>query len=544
LTTSGSDEWSRGVVLGTTEADPVAVTVWEDTTFVAWVAENNQLRLAQLDTALGVEGVTDLALTATYPRDLRIWAEAADRLHLAWVDSVEGAPVFVQARLVPGQSEPFFWQEIPLPADADHIETVIRPEARRLEIFWSANHRKNSGIHHQAVSLAGDKVTPAVRLTETGWQPGVEQGPPGTMHIAWADEETRGYVATWYARFDPESQSLDNPVPVTKVRMRRAEIFQGPAVGSAGTQAVVMWSTGNRMVERGFFDRHWGGRDLGGAFRSFAGAAGAVRSDQAQYVLVPSVPAETMYPARSLTAGKVVGFWKGPRTRTMGDQTWVVFSGWVAQRSNIRLQIVVVPFDEKGQGESVLVTRTWSPSVQPDLAVGADGTLRATWFEPIGDDLYQVVVASTAPEARKALGGFRLTEWGGDVAALCFDFIGLLGFAPLALAWTILPLGLVLVATVVRLSSTQRWQETVWLGAAVLLQLTCKRLLFPALVPLGPDPVEIGLFLAPVVLGAGLVWFYWRRAEEPLLVVAYGLFASVDVVFSLFVMLPRILWGT
>jgi hypothetical protein len=69
----------------------------------------------------------------------------------------------------------------------------------------------------------------------------------------------------------------------------------------------------------------------------------------------------------------------------------------------------------------------------------------------------------------------------------------------------------------------------------------CKRLLFPSLMVLG-DPVEIGLSLAPVVLGAGLMLAYWRRAEEPLLVAAYGLFAGIDAMFSLFVLMPRLLW--
>jgi len=45
------------------------------------------------------------------------------------------------------------------------------------------------------------------------------------------------------------------------------------------------------------------------------------------------------------------------------------------------------------------------------------------------------------------------------------------------------------------------------------------------------------------VLGAGLMWVYWRRAEEPLLVAAYGLFAGMDAIFSLFVLMPRLVWG-
>ncbi len=558
LTASGSAEWSRGVVLGTTEADPVAVAAWEDTTFVVWVTEGGRLRLAQLDAALETEEVTDLNLTATFPRDLRIWVEAADRLYVAWVDSEEGISLVVQALVAPGEDEPLFWQEIPLPAGAHHVEMAVRLEARQMEVFWSADHYKNSGIHHQAVSLVNDEVTPSVQLTETGWQPGVVQDLAGVLHVAWADEETRGRTAVWYARFDPESRSLGDPTLVTKVRVRRGEIFQGPALGSVGARIVVAWSIGNRLVERGFFDRHWGSRDFGGGLRSSGGAA-ATYGDQTQYVLIPIYPQEQASSAltetvpltdweagatvQSLIDGKVVGSWKEPRLRTAGDQTWGVFSGWVVQRGRVRLQVIAVPCGEQGRGELTPVTRTWPPSVQPDLAVGADGILRAAWFEPVGSDVYQVVVASTAPEAREALGGIRLAELWDDIAGLLLDAAGLLGFTPYVLGWVILPLGLVLIGMVLNPSGVKGRQAVAWLGAAALLQLACKRFIAPVLSPFGPGPIEVALSLAPTVLGGGLMWVYWRRAKEPLLLVAYGLLAGVDAVISLFVTMPHVLWA-
>ncbi len=54
LTASGSGEWSRGVILGTTKANPVAVAAWEETTFVLWAAESGRLQLAQFDAALNL----------------------------------------------------------------------------------------------------------------------------------------------------------------------------------------------------------------------------------------------------------------------------------------------------------------------------------------------------------------------------------------------------------------------------------------------------------------------------------------------------------
>lgn len=320
----------------------------------------------------------------------------------------------------------------------------------------------------------------------------------------------------------------------------RRHVFQGPAVGGAGTQVVIVWSTGSRIERHGFYDSQE--RFFGGPFNPAGDAARAVRGDVVQYVMV-SPAAVGAAPVRPLTTGEVVEAWKGPRLRTLEDRAWAVFSGWVARRGSVRLQVVVVPFDAQGRGEPVAVTNTWRASMWSDLAVGPDGTLRATWLEPIGDDVSQVVVASTAPEALDALGGFRLAEWWGEVVGFWFDMAGLLAFSPLVIGWTVLPLGLVLVGTFVSHGRLPGWKAVAWLGAAAVLQLVCKRFLFPSLMVLGPDPVEIGLSLAPSVLGAGLMWVYWRRAEEPLLVAAYGLFAGMDAIFSLFVLMPRLLWG-
>jgi hypothetical protein len=62
-------------------------------------------------------------------------------------------------------------------------------------------------------------------------------------------------------------------------------------------------------------------------------------------------------------------------------------------------------------------------------------------------------------------------------------------------------------------------------------------------------PFELGaegiaLSVAPVVVEIALMWVYWRRAKSPLLLAAYGLFIGTDAAFSVFVMVPRLLWAT
>ena len=547
LMASGSDEWSRGVVIGSTEADPVAVATWEETTFVAWVAESGRLQLAQLDAALDLESVTELALTTAYPyAAMLLEAEAGDRLHVVWLDSIEGARTIVHARLTPGQSEPAFWQEIQLPKDAEHVQFVIRPQVQRLEVFWSAHERFDSGIYHQAFSLAGGEATPPVQLTETGWQPAAGWGQSGEMLFTWVEAARSGYYAVWRADFDPEEQALDRAAPVAQVRMKRGRRLLGPAVGSAGEWNVVAWTVGWRTsMGRGLdLDAPGGGPQLGAALRRSQGAVTTITSDKGQYVMATAVAlAEADVPVYSITTGRVIEIWQAPRIKTAGDRTWAFFSAWVAQRSDVRMQLVVAPFGENGLGAPIIVTKTRPSSVWPDLAGSADGTLRAAWVEPLGNDMFRVVAASTAPEAREALGGFRLAEVWNDALTSVFEYISLLGYVPYIIGWVIAPLGVLLVATFLSPSGVRGRKVAIWLAVAITLQLVGKRFLAPQMLPFELGVEGITLAVTPVVIGMVLMWVYWRRAKEPLLLAAYGLFAVVDAAFSIFVMVPRLLWN-
>jgi hypothetical protein len=162
-------------------------------------------------------------------------------------------------------------------------------------------------------------------------------------------------------------------------------------------------------------------------------------------------------------------------------------------------------------------------------ASGSDGWSRGTVVGTAADEVTVAVWEDTTFVAWVAGSGQLRLAW-LDAA------LGLQGVTDMAL-------GLVLVGTFVSHGRLPGWKAVAWLGAAAVLQLVCRRFLFPSLMVLGPDPVEIGLSLAPSVLGAGLMWVYWRRAEEPLLVAAYGLFAGMDAIFSLFVLMPRLVWG-
>jgi hypothetical protein len=547
VTASGSDEWSRGLIVGSTEADPVAVATWEETTFVAWIAENGRLQLAQLDAALNLESVTDLALTTAYPYHVMLLeAESADQLHVAWLDSIEGARTIIHARLTPGKAEPDLRQEIHVPDKVEHVQFVMRLDAQRMEVFWSADEHYDNGIYHQGIDLAGGEATPPVQLTQTGWQPGVGWSPSGDLLLAWLKAADRsGYFEIWRADFDLESRSLSDASSVTEVRVRRGRRFLGPMIGGVGEQNVVAWAVGWRhSAGMGTsLDAPTSEHQIAAGLPRGHGAVTSVTSDEGLYLLVPAAASGADISVYPITTDRVVEIWQAPRIRTVGDRTWAFFSAWVVQRGDTRMQLVIVPFDENGPGEPVTVTKTRPSSVWPDLVVSADGTLRAAWVEPLGNDMFRVVVASTAPEARKALGGFRLVEVWDDVATFLFENISLLGYAPYVIGWMVLPLGALLLATMLSPSGVQGWKVVVWLGVAIVLQLLSKQFLAPQMLPFDMGSEGITLCVAPVVIGVVLMWIYWRRAREPMLLAAYGLFIVVDAAFSIFVMVPRLLWG-
>jgi hypothetical protein len=284
-----------------------------------------------------------------------------------------------------------------------------------------------------------------------------------------------------------------------------------------------------------------------GIHQEARGAVFGITSDKGEYAIVPALAERAAAsggdaPIYPLTTDQVVEIWLAPHIRTVGDRTWVFFSAWVARRSDVRMQVVVVPFKKDGAGEPIIVTKTRPSSVWPDLAVSADGTLRAAWVETLGNDMYRIVAASTAPEAREALGGFRLSEVWNEIATFVFENISLLGYAPYVIGWMVLPLGVLLLLTILFPGGVRGWKAAMWLGIAIILQLASKRYLAPQMLPFELGLEGIVLSAVPVVLGIPLMWIYWRRAKEPLLLAAYGLFIGTDAVFSIFVVLPRLMW--
>jgi hypothetical protein len=545
MTTSGSDQWSRGSVLDTTPFDTVALTTWEGSNFAAWVADDGHIRLARLDHALQIESLTDLELDSEYPGDMSLLIESAHRVHLIWEDRLDGTPAVVHAIVTPDQTEPILSQEILLPDDSQHIQTVLQLDGDRLEIFWSDLSGRNSGVFHQAYSITGGPATPVVQLTEGGWQPGVAVDASGAIYIAWIETLGSSRLTIQHALFEPESQTLSEITHVTTQPDLRGTLVEGPIVARIDTQTVVAWSTGQRLVQSGFFDQAGDGnvgRIDGGRMETGTRNTNRTQGDSIQYVTTSPAQVEPPEPL-NIRAGQVIGAWKAPDLLTGENRVWAIYSGWVEERGNTRLQAAVTPIYSEGFGPPIIISRTWEPSLRTTLALAEDESLRAAWLEATGEDMFKVVVASTDPTARAALGGFRPAEVMERATFIWSDFVGLLFFAPYIIAWMVLPWGLVGVGTILNPDTLEGLRSWIWLWLAPPIHLLCKRYIAPQWAPLGPSLTELSLTVAPLVVGALLMLIYLRRADRPSLLKAYGWFAIVDGLFTLFVTLPLYLWG-
>jgi hypothetical protein len=509
---------------------------------VAWFGEEGTIRLAHLDQAMSIVDTTDVSISASLPHNLRLTAEESDRIHLTWADSFDGQPTLVYAIVAVRQETPLTYQPIPLADDARHVEALLNLEEQRLDVFWSDLSTSSEGLFHQAFSLTGEELTARAHVTEDGWKPGAAWDTNGQIHLAWTGEGVDGHTAVWYAQFDPASQSTQGSRILAEEPLRRGSVLEGPEVSTMGGTGVVGWSIGDhRQVLVGSGDVASGNIQTGGRPGFLGNPAEMIDGDRAYYALVGS---ETTQPsqARSLVVDPCVGAYGRPSLYSAEGEAWAVYSCWVARRSMVRRQILVLLLTEEMDQEPTPVSQTQRRSLFPDLD-GEGGTQRAVWLEPISTEISQVVVASNGSEARAALGGFLWAEWFQDIAMLGMDMVGMVIFLPMALVWTVLPLGIVLLASRLGSGESSGWRAALWLGGALVLQLIMKGLVAGRLSPFQTDLVQAALALIPFALGGGAMWLYWRRADSPSLIPAYGLFALIDVACSLFILLPLELWG-
>jgi hypothetical protein len=180
---------------------------------------------------------------------------------------------------------------------------------------------------------------------------------------------------------------------------------------------------------------------------------------------------------------------------------------------------------------------------------GPGGGLHVAWLDTAGFKEYDVLYATTAPEARRWLDRTSSEDIALSAGELIFGVFSGLGLLPIAGVWTF-PAMVWVVAFFIITGREDMVRRGTLIGfaAAVLIYVAVKILLLPGLFIGTPFlhqvpeawAVVLGVGVPSVILliALGVVYVYARRAQRATIFKSYLFFALTDVVLTLVLYSP------
>jgi len=201
---------------------------------------------------------------------------------------------------------------------------------------------------------------------------------------------------------------------------------------------------------------------------------------------------------------------------------------------------------EQIEGQEI-VNASRGASLQPNVATDGQGNLYLVWIDTAGFERYQVVYASTSPQAKETLNRITTYEVVDKVLGGVMRVFSALFFIPVVLNWVLIPIGwLAAFALTTSESEISDPHGRRALGLAMLLQLGAKVFFFPDLLSRSPfssllsPPLGLilGRWIVPLLLAAlsaGVVWAYLKRGRSQSIFIAYLIYAAVDSLLTLII---------
>lgn len=434
-----SSEWSKGRPVGETSLnETVAADATSHSTYLIWVDPSRQLHYARLDREAEVVVDTFIAVPTFYPRNPQLVAGLGDVLHLTWLDGLEGQTLLKYVRLgISGrpQIDPVV---VSLPDDPVELARLTLSQGGQVEIFWSST----AGIFHATLDEAGGFVRPSTLLVPGGATPDIQSDQQGKIHMVWLEAETSFNQSVHYAVFDPEQHILSRPIQMSSVFFRVGQTLDGLALALDKEHGYILWS----IIDR---------RD------------GASRMEYVTFPLDnPSEATQSPLELGGINFIQNAFVLDGQRSTA-----FVVISGQVAgigQGSQIALALF-----RQGQFDGhQVITASRDASLKPVLLTDVLGELHLVWVDTIGFNQYRVLYASTTDQAMQALNVITLWDVANTVVSAAMSLTLVIVFAPLMIAWSLLPAVWALIYYFVTrredLSSLHSWGA---LALAVVLQI-------------------------------------------------------------------------
>jgi len=549
-----SERWSNGKLVGTaTLNNQVALRVDElGHGFMVWVGLEHELNFAHLDEQAEIVRQQSLDLDSDSPLRPQLLLDPTGQMHLTWLDKGgRGLQLFYTRLSIEGAviHEPI---ALSLPEHrAAQSAMVLDPVGRTVEVFWSDNVPTRPGCHHAALDWSGEVVVPAETLMPDGISPTAQVDRQGFVHLAWSVEVEAGKPQFHYAVYDPQRRALGPDIVAVRPLVQMALLggptagvtFDGPWLGLDERSIYLTWVL--EVRERGnvqdftfyqaFPQPTLSQRDLGEAFDYSPPEV----TSEAVYVALPGAdPSRTTHPQ----------FLAGHSTNQVLACSTQVYGQAGAEMLQIA-KIDVGPEQITGY-ETVNATR--GASLRPNVAIDPGGDLHLAWIDTAGFNRYQVIYATTSPQAKEVLNRVTTYDVVDKILTGVMYVFSSLFFLPLVLFWMLIPM-----AWLIGFALTQRESEVSdprgrrTLAIALLLHMGAQLVFFPdllnrfpfgALLPQmwGPFP---GRWIIPVLLAAlsvGLMWVFLRRGRSQSIFVHYLIFAAIDsfLILVIYVALP------
>ncbi len=544
-TQRASDQWSNGKLIGTAILNnPVALELGEDgSVFLVWVGPEHALTFVRLNESAETVVQRTLALRSELAQKPQLAMDGEGRLHLIWLDKWEqNTQVFYAHLSADGEVIQEAVALTPAERRATHAAIVLDPMARTIEIFWSDSSPSRPGCYHTALDWSGKVIRPPELLIADGLFPVAQVDELGYIHLAWRVDagDTPQFR---YAVYDPERRALGPDVAAGRPSMQMGMLggptagarFDGPWLGLDGSSVYVAWVLQMRERET---------RDLT-FYVAFPApelprrGAADVFGYTAPQVTEKAVRVEAGDPAMTGHPQFLNG---QPAQQVLACFTQVSGPG-----NGEMLQIAAVEPLPSQIGGQQIVNRSRGASLRPNPAVDSQGQRHLAWIDTAGFGSYNVVYASTSPQAKETLNRITAYDVVNRVLHTVMSVITSLFFIPLALTWMLVPVvWLVAFTSATHTVEVSDPQGIVGLGVAVLLQLAVKLVLFGDLLSRFPSTslvapalnLLIGRWLFPALLAAvsgGLVWVWLRRSGGRSVFAAYFMYAAIDSFLTLVV---------
>jgi hypothetical protein len=546
-----SDAWSKGLPLGLASLNNRTGLAVEKggSVCVVWVGQERDLRFVRLDDRAHVEIDRALDLETNRPQQPLLALDGEGYLHLTWLDTLADGLQLFYARLSPdGETLQNATVLSSSPLEASRTAMAIDPLGGTVEVFWSDMSPSRSGLYHAALDGVGTIVLPQELLIPDGLWPAAQIDNQGFVHLAWQTKDLTGATSYHYAVYDPQDRALGPSMVVLE---------PGLEPGLLG-----------RPTARGRFDGPWLGLEDDFVYLTWVlevreqGSLSAFTFYQAfplPPLQRPVAASGFTYPLPQVTAPPV--HVQGADPTVTGDpvflpgrparQALAFYTLAQGPRNQEMLQSGVVEL----QGGQVLgqevVSATSAASLKPAVAADGQGYLHLVWIDTAGFNRYQVVYASTAPQAQEVLNRVTAGEVLDSVLSFGMGAVSLFALAPLALLWVLPPFLLLVFYFLATQQSDLEGRRSYVVLAVAILVLTAIQVGTTAGVTEGalgstlPSAMRGLSWLIPLLtsgVAVGVMLLSLRRTDHRTIFGGFLVYAAVNVLlFALVYLVPAVM---